>query len=197
LKDKKALEYIEWGERQTTANGVFWKEVPSVKGRRLWYLLDKNDNDDFIIPRTFNDIYICHFGGVNYSDRFYGIVSEEKKLTTFFNSSLFIFLSECLAKQGLGLGALDLNIRELVRIPILVYFDINLIIKREIKSVFTEIGFDPTRPIREQEPNPLPDRKEIDDIVFDALGLTAEERKEVYWAVAELAKARLDKAKSV
>jgi hypothetical protein len=197
LKDKKALEYIEWGERQTTANGVFWKEVPSVKGRRLWYLLDKNDNDDFIIPRTFNDIYICHFGGVNYSDRFYGIVSEEKKLTTFFNSSLFIFLSECLAKQGLGLGALDLNIRELVRIPILVYFDINLIIKREIKSVFTEIGFDPTRPIREQEPNPLPDRKELDDIVFDALGLTEEEQKEVYWAVAELAKARLDKAKSV
>ncbi|HPZ74943.1 MAG TPA: hypothetical protein PK723_03900, partial [Candidatus Pacearchaeota archaeon] len=62
---------------------------------------------------------------------------------------------------------------------------------------FTELGFDKTRPIREQEPNPLPDRKELDDIVFDALGLTEEERKEVYWAVAELVKARLDKAKSV
>ncbi len=43
----------------------------------------------------------------------------------------------------------------------------------------------------------LPDRKALDDIVFDALGLTEEERKEVYWAVAELAKNRLEKARSV
>jgi len=43
----------------------------------------------------------------------------------------------------------------------------------------------------------LPDRKELDDIVFDALGLTEEICKEVYWSVAELVKARLDKAKSV
>ena len=63
-------------------------------------------------------------------------------------------------------------------------------------SIFTELGFDPSKPIREQEPNPLPDRKALDDIVFDALGLTEEERKEVYWSVAELVKSRLDKARS-
>ena len=48
-----------------------------------------------------------------------------------------------------------------------------------------------------QEPNSLPDRKVLDDIVFDALSLTEEERKEVYWAVAELVKNRLEKARSV
>jgi len=68
---------------------------------------------------------------------------------------------------------------------------------RKIYSIFIELGFDPNKPIREQEPNPLPDRKALDDIVFDALGLTEEERKEVYWAVAELVKNRLKKAKSV
>ncbi|MEO0139192.1 MAG: hypothetical protein ABIL48_04965, partial [candidate division WOR-3 bacterium] len=68
---------------------------------------------------------------------------------------------------------------------------------RPIHSIFTELGFDPNKPIREQEPNPLPDRKALDDIVFDALGLTEEERKEVYWAVAELVKTRLEKARSV
>ncbi len=68
---------------------------------------------------------------------------------------------------------------------------------RPIHSIFTELGFDPSKPIREQEPNPLPDRKALDDIVFDALGLTEEERKEVYWAVAELVKTRLEKARSV
>ncbi|MEM2919102.1 MAG: hypothetical protein QXY62_06360 [Candidatus Altiarchaeota archaeon] len=30
--------------------------------------------------------------------------------------------------------------------------------------------------------------KTLDNIIFDALGLTEEERKEVYWAVAELVK---------
>ncbi|MGQ9609191.1 MAG: hypothetical protein ACUVWN_07810 [bacterium] len=43
----------------------------------------------------------------------------------------------------------------------------------------------------------MPDRKELDDIVFDALGLTQEERKEIYLAVAELVKNRLEKARSV
>lgn len=52
-------------------------------------------------------------------------------------------------------------------------------------------------PIRKQKPNPLPDRKAIDDIVFDTLGLTEDERNEVYWAVCELVKNRLEKARSV
>ncbi|MEM2919100.1 MAG: hypothetical protein QXY62_06350 [Candidatus Altiarchaeota archaeon] len=42
--------------------------------------------------------------------------------------------------------------------------------------------------INGQKLNPLPDRKALFDIVFDALGLTEEERKEVYFAVAELVK---------
>lgn len=55
----------------------------------------------------------------------------------------------------------------------------------------------PSRPIREQKPNPLPDRKALDDIVFDILGLTEAERNEVYWAVCELVANRLNKAKSL
>ena len=72
-----------------------------------------------------------------------------------------------------------------------------IFLTREIKSIFEELGFDKNKAIREQEPCPLPDRKELDDIIFDELGLTEEERKEVYWSVAELVKARLDKSKSV
>lgn len=43
-------------------------------------------------------------------------------------------------------------------------------------SIFKECGIDPGSeiPIAKQEPNPLPRRKMIDDIVFDALGLTEE-----------------------
>lgn len=45
--------------------------------------------------------------------------------------------------------------------------------------------------------NLLPDHKALDDIVFDILGLTEDERNEVYWAVLELVKNRLEKARSV
>ncbi len=67
----------------------------------------------------------------------------------------------------------------------------------QVSSIFSECGINPARPVREQKPNPLPDRKALDDIVFDILGLTEDERSEVYWAVCELVKNRLDKARSV
>jgi hypothetical protein len=73
------------------------------------------------------------------------------------------------------------------------------LLKRPIHNVFIECGIDPESdvPIARQEPQPLPDRKALDDIVFDALGLTAEERKEVYRAVCQLVWERIRKAGSV
>jgi len=64
-------------------------------------------------------------------------------------------------------------------------------------SIYDQCGLNPARPVREQKPDPLPDRKALDDIVFDILGLTEAERNEVYWAVCELVKNRLEKARSM
>lgn len=41
-----------------------------------------------------------------------------------------------------------------------------------------------------------PDRRALDDVVFDVLGLTAGEREAVYEAVVNLVRARLEKARS-
>jgi hypothetical protein len=68
---------------------------------------------------------------------------------------------------------------------------------RQIKSIFEECGIDPNKEIREQEPNPLSDRAERDNIIFDELGLTGEERIEVYWSVCELVKQCRKKTRSV
>ncbi len=73
---------------------------------------------------------------------------------------------------------------------------IGAILERKVESIFDEVGIDRTKPIREQEPNPLPDRAELDNIIFDELGLTQNERKEVYWSICELVKRRIDKAKA-
>jgi hypothetical protein len=70
---------------------------------------------------------------------------------------------------------------------------------RQIKPIFEECGIDPESKIsiEEQDPKPLPDRAELDKIVFDALGLTADERKDVYLAVCRLVWNLISKAKSV
>ncbi len=62
-----------------------------------------------------------------------------------------------------------------------------------------ECGIDPKSdiPLNKQDPKPLPDRAELDNIVFDTLGLTGEERKEVYRAVCQLVWNRISKARSV
>ena len=81
-------------------------------------------------------------------------------------------------------------------------------VQRKIRDVFEECGFDKRRAslsiqekeylsLRSQQPNPLPDRKEIDRIAFDALNLSLEERNEVYWSLCESVLSRLHKASSV
>ncbi|MGC8798597.1 MAG: hypothetical protein ACP5PK_08065, partial [candidate division WOR-3 bacterium] len=133
---------------------------------------------------------------------------SDKALNVLLNSILVGLLKEILCRPPEGLGALQMKVYHYNEMPISqTFLSISLnneiqknydkFINREILTIFTELGFDPNKPIREQEPNPLPDRKALDDIIFDALGLTEEERKEVYWAVAELVKTRLEKARSV
>ena len=125
-----------------------------------------------------------------------------KELQLFCNSSVYALIQEAPIRSGLGLGARSLMVFEaknsLILKPELITKDIE-ISNRELKSIFDECGIDPKSktPIEEQEPKPLPDRKEFDDIVFDALGLTTEERKDVYRAVCRLVWNRISKAKSV
>jgi signal recognition particle subunit SEC65 len=83
--------------------------------------------------------------------------------------------------------------------------------KREILDYFEELGFQkctqrncnhPEHPYEYIKPEEvsfdriMPDRRELDKIVFEVLGLTEEEQLEVYRAVLELVKNRLLKAKS-
>lgn len=78
------------------------------------------------------------------------------------------------------------------------------IISREIKTIFEELGLPkPNRDYSNIHPEDvtldkvLPDRRALDQVVFEALGLTEEEQLEVYRAVVTLVKERLSKARSV
>src|SRR3989344_9556334 len=169
-------------------------------------LLDDLRNDKHLCRKIVGDIFFTH--------AFHAIKENNKEdidlICGVLNGTLAWFIIENIGRRGLGGGAIRLVTNDLKRIKIfperksleesaikkIKKFFLNLA-KRHIKSCFEECGIDPTKPIREQEPKPLPDRAELDNIIFDELGLTKEERKEVYWAVCELVQQRLNKASSL
>jgi len=208
LKGKKVLDYIEWGEKQG------FHRLETVKNRKYWYSLNDIKTRILSLRATADRpaFYISNTD-LNHDQTFYSLSIKDnfiKKYEFEFgvllnNSVTNFFFREFTggASAGLALGVKWLAVYEMEQLYVIL--DNNIfkflkkleIIKRKPKSIFVELGFDPNKPIREQELRPLPDRKALDDIVFDALDLTEEERKEVYWAVAELVQNRLKKAKSV
>lgn len=210
LNGTKALDYIKWGEKQK------YNQRPTCANKPKWWDLSEWEISKNILPMFERERKYCFYNYANsYIDAalywlYLKTSVNENKICLILNSSLYGFWKELMARppEGGGGGPIQMKVYHyeempIVHISLLNKYKNNLnnifdkIVKREIVSIFEEIGFNTNLPLREQEPNPLPDRKELDDIVFDALGLTEEERKEVYWAVAELVKARLDKAKSV
>ena len=146
-----------------------------------------------------------------FTGNFFGIEPHnkniEKRLLMILNSTLTFLMFEVLSRRGFGGGSAIMVKSDLINY--MTICDPSLLneytsdkifetfIRREIRTIFEECGIDPSKSIREQEPNPIPDRAELDNIIFDELGLTQDERKEVYWSVCELVKQRLDKARSL
>uniref|UniRef100_A0A7V3ZS58 Type II methyltransferase M.Eco57I C-terminal domain-containing protein n=1 Tax=candidate division WOR-3 bacterium TaxID=2052148 RepID=A0A7V3ZS58_UNCW3 len=203
LKGTRALEYIKWGEKQG------YHKRPTCKGRERWWDLGEPQVSQALCMMSYNDRHIFWLNNRGLVDaRFYDIYTHKNTYNFIIclNSSISFLSVELNGRVNLGEGALDFKVYESHEIVILHPDCLNnevtknvveKLCARPIYSIFTELGFDPNKPIREQEPNPLPDRKALDDIIFDVLGLTEEERKEVYYAVAELVKNRLEKARSV
>lgn len=200
LRNTSLIEYINWGEESE------FNLRPTCKSRNLWYNLGEWNYADSFWMETINDInriYVPSFK-LYESDKFYGIkfFNRDMILTNslILNSTLISFFRELLGFASLGEGALKLPVYDVegIYFPV-INFKINdsTILKRPLISIFNEIGFDKKSPIRLQKPNPLPDRKALDDIIFDALGLSQAERAEVYYAVCELVQNRLNKARSV
>jgi len=140
---------------------------------------------------------------------FYKIIPQNNDeiitIAVFCNSTFFILERELFGLTNLGGGGLKFSADDIgcFYIPNGLFFNqekyLKTFFEREIETIFDECGIDPESktPIEEQEPKPLPDRAELDKIVFDALGLTKEERREVYRAVCRLVWNRISKARSV
>jgi hypothetical protein len=180
---------------------------------------------NFLISDTKNDRFIVHFNKdkIVFEHKFIGInFNPEFKTDTIIlmlNSTLFALFTELFGRPNLGEGALYLVASDVKKIIVFnpKFLEIpksenqERFLIRPILSIFEELGFHkcnrkkcnhPEHPYEYVKPEKvsfdriMPDRRELDKIIFEILNLTEEEQLEVYKAVIELVKSRLLKAKS-
>ena len=174
-----------------------------MKGRKRWWDVgEKLPMDAIILRRIGERMPFFESNGVLEDCCLFGIKRKSDTINktvflSLLNSSWVRMQIELMTRQLTGAQAVaDTNVYVVKDALILKpeVFDSNsvdetmrmygILKQREALSVSKECGIDPSKLIREQEPNPLPDRAELDNIIFDELGLTEEERKEVYWALS-------------
>jgi len=205
-----ALSYIQWGEQQKTrrrqkvAAGIPWPEVETVKRRTpgWWAIPESNlQETQLFMLYVVNDRFLCAFSSSPIiSDRcfhriFPSDIGNSTTLWAVLNSTLMVLMIELYGRHGLGQGALKFETMDTKQLPIVdprplsedVEEDLANAIKRiasrEIDNIFNEVNFQ--------------DRRELDKIVMgEILGLTDEEQLEVYRAVVDLVKSRIERAKS-
>ncbi|NLL96275.1 MAG: hypothetical protein GX227_04110 [Clostridiaceae bacterium] len=198
LKGTCALRYIEWGEKQRyhlrstlRSRQVWWDLGQRVPGLYLWPMIHNNRLAVFVNKHA-----------VQVDHNLFEITpnNEDEHIASLF-SIFTVLIRELFGRSNLGEGALKTEGIDIKKFPVVTLKknSIKFLYERVIQNIFTECGINPESEvsIAEQEPNPLPDRKALDDIVFDVLGLTEEERKEVYRAVCQLVWDRISRARSV
>ncbi len=214
--DYEANRYIKFGctlktkGRQKQASGIPLPEIESFQGRKYWYAIPfSNDMYSTIFwEKRVGERFSTFFSDSNIlaDQKFYPVKLKEQSsqipFLTSVNSTIERLFLEIDAASYTGAYTLiEMSVNNVKNIklvnPTLLHQLKIGIQNKQFKSIFEECGIDANKPIREQAPNPLPDRAELDNIVFDELGLTEEERKEVYWAVCELVKQRLEKTRSL
>jgi type I restriction enzyme M protein len=203
LKGKNILKYIEEGERKG------FDKRPTCESRQRWYDLGHQMPADGIWFKAFNDRFLApqNIEQSFSSDRFYAVYLKNKilknRLFLYLNSTLPILIVELFGRVNLGEGALDNMTYEAASMFVLdvkkefagdgrLFGDL---IHRTIETIFIELGASSSEEVSLDKVKP--DRRKLDKIVMgEIFGLTDEEQLEVYKAVVDLVKSRIEKAKS-
>lgn len=189
LKGTAALEYIKWGESQ----GFHLR--PSCVTRKRWFELRVSQWPSIVWVKSINDRHLQSRIPIRclVDQRLYELhYNDPVRLNVVLNSSVTLLFKELCGRTNLGEGALDTAVYEANRIEVV---NPQLLSLNECRRVETEMSKRIIVPFEDEIHQP--DRRALDDVVFDVLGLTAGEREAVYEAVMELVRSRLAKARSV
>jgi hypothetical protein len=208
-KEKKALKpgmknFIRYGERQG------YDQRKTCSNRNPWYSFDDKKSRLFWIKDARQRLVVFYSQEELFCDcRLYPITTQEPLLIgAILNSTLEIFLAEFIGRQlGGGGGPRDVMTYEVkqLMVPSIKSIKKNTMknienafkkfMENKIPTIFEDIGAQTAEEVTLDKVNT--DRRELDKIVMgDILGLSDDEQLEVYRAVIDLVKSRIDKAKS-
>jgi len=206
IKNKNVLNYIKWGESKG------FSKRPSVKGRRFWYGIDEQKLPDFASNRFIGERFLfAEVKDVAVCDVFFVGYLKEKtykaNVIGLLNSTLIFLMMDVIARKTYGIGVMYIYGPEISNLITLhpQYITeknsqmITAILKkmriRKIENIYKEFGA--SSPDEVSLDKIMPDRRELDKIIMgDILGLTEVEQLDVYRAVLDLVKSRIEKAKS-
>ncbi len=187
LTRKEATHYLKYGllnPEQLLYSPILWDDI---HGNRHICRFNK---DYLPFAHNFHGIKIC-------------IPDNEKLVCALLNSTLTWFLIEILGRKSLGGGAIRLLVNDLKKLELLINPDsidpqlkmkiidaFNILSKRDVLNVDKEILIDSTGRLIIKD-----DRKLLDDLVFEIIGLKDEEKLELYALTLQYATDRGKKSK--
>lgn len=177
-------------------------KLPSLKNRKeMWYKIPYISSKILMLRATADRpaFFYCD-EDVRLDQSFYAIKHRDKKicepivLCAMLNSTITNYLSrEILGAAGVGLG-LGVKWTAVYEAKEFTVFNPEKISHNQLLAIFKKMG--KRKPLPPREEFASKDRKDLDTVVFDEIGLSQGEREAVYEAVIDLVEARLKKADS-
>jgi len=203
-----AANYVIWGSKQVTCKkskhtvaNIPWPEVSSIKSNHPeWHCLRLKDPGDFIVPLLIREKFFFATNPQGFPDTnmfYHGRFNERKNVSlglSLINCTLTYLMLEIYGRQNIP-GRFNIYGSELKVLPIPNPALINEKFKDEIVECFYRISKRPIFSIREEILQE--DRKKLDEIILEAIGLSNREKEEIYRNLAELVEKRLKKEESL
>ena len=184
MHNMAALQYIEWGE------GQGFDRRPSCRSRPRWWDLEMHNAPPLIVNYLFHKVmrFFITQSGIYASDNFQKIYCHNKilwQICAAANSSVCQLFANVSGRVNFGDGLMKVQTYEMSQLGV-VYP--KLLSAKECKKIMQQKSmFDWNSD----------ERKKLDGLIFDAIGLTTTERDAVYEETIRLIEKRLDRATNV
>jgi len=203
-KNANVSKYIEWGENTETkikggrrggATVKGYHNLSTLKSRKIWYDLGKREPAPLLFSCKIWErcIYAQNTAKVQADKAFYEVRPLAKEditvLAGILNSSITALLCE-LQGRFYGGGVLELEVYESKQLPVLDPSKLSKVDRKQIEQSFVELCVAQRRGDKRAEEEA---QAKLDNVVFDILELTENERKQVYEGLESLRQMRFQR----
>jgi type I restriction-modification system DNA methylase subunit len=207
LKGTNILKYIRWGEKQG------FHKRPTCASRKNWYDLGKRQPGKILIAmiQAYRHIVFYNPSEVYPDHNVFEILTNDNNSTlvaAFLSSAITMLTKEFYGRSyGGGSGPLKVEGIDIEKLPVIRSSGVSPklikmaseqfenLLTNSLENTFLELGVSLTDEISVEKIKP--NRRELDKVIMsEILGLTDDEQLEVYRAVIDLVKSRIERAKS-